>query len=126
MRRLARLLPAGLWALLALLPAAGLPFHPQAALSGGGIDGLLESAVIDRIVDGAHAVLLIGEAQTERVVPAADLPEGAAEGDWLLVRFSGGRLLEARLDPAKTEDARRRIEAKLDRLRARGRPGPKE
>jgi len=44
-----------------------------------GEDGRLE-AVVDRIVDGARAVLLVGDDETELVVPVALLPEGAGEG----------------------------------------------
>lgn len=81
-----------------------------------------EQAVIDRIVDGAHAVLLIGPEQTERVVPVASLPVGAAEGCWLRVRLRGDTFVSATWDEAATKAARQRIETKLDRLRRRGRP----
>ncbi|HHY21971.1 MAG TPA: DUF3006 family protein [Bacilli bacterium] len=37
-------------------------------------------AVLDRIVDKKYAVLLVGEAEEERVVPLSQLPQGAEEG----------------------------------------------
>jgi hypothetical protein len=80
-----------------------------------------EKAVVDRIVDGEHAVLLVGEAQAERVVPVSQLPSGAREGSWLRARFEGEVPIEAPLDPEETERARARIAGKLERLRRRGR-----
>lgn len=37
-------------------------------------------AVLDRIVDGNYAVLLVGDKEEERVVSVIQLPEGAKEG----------------------------------------------
>jgi len=81
----------------------------------------MESAVIDRIVDGRIAVLLVGEKQEQFLFPLEDLPKGAKEGSWLLVRIEEKKLLAAKLDEAKLAEAKKRIEAKLDRLRRRGR-----
>lgn len=86
-------------------------------------------AVVDRIVDGAHAVLLVDvEApvegagagggpdddgavtrEVEVVLPVALLPEGAAEGDWLR--------LDLTLDAARTQERRGSIEDRLARIR---------
>ena len=82
---------------------------------------MLEQAVVDRIVDGAHAVLLVGEGETERIVPAGLLPPGTREGMWLKVRFDGDDLVYAEIDAAATEAAKERIAEKLKQLRARGR-----
>lgn len=80
-----------------------------------------EQAVVDRIVDGIHAVLLVGEEQVERVVPASQLPQGAREGTWLKVCFDGDQLVHVEIDPGLTQAAQARIAEKMDRLRARGR-----
>jgi hypothetical protein len=80
-----------------------------------------EKAVVDRIVDGTHAVLLVGEDEEERIIPASDLPEGAKPGIWLQVRFSGDELVEASLDEEETQSVQGRIAAKLAQLRQRGR-----
>jgi predicted O-methyltransferase YrrM len=80
-----------------------------------------QKAVIDRIVDGRHAVLLVGGVETERVVPVDQLPAGAREGAWLRVRFEGDQLVEAALDPKETERARQRVGDKMAQLRARPR-----
>jgi hypothetical protein len=84
-----------------------------------------ELAVLDRIVDGEHAVLLVGDPpDRELVVPVTELPEGIREGHWLWVVISDGRLLEVIIDEEATEEARQRARAKLDELRARGRALP--
>lgn len=81
--------------------------------------------MIDRIVDGAMAVLLLGEEQTQVLVPVETLPVGSAEGLWLLIRIEDGVVIEAELDDEKTEEIRGRIQAKrallLQRMARRGR-----
>jgi prophage tail gpP-like protein len=83
-----------------------------------------EKAVIDRIVDGRHAVLIVGEDERQVVVPATSLPAAAGEGTWLRVRFDGDTLLDARIDREETERVRQRVSAKMEQLRQRGR-GPR-
>lgn len=79
-------------------------------------------AVIDRIVDGTRAVLIIGDPpEREQVIPRVQLPEGAAEGTWLRVRFEGDRLAEAEIDHDETAHSIARIREKMDYLRNRGR-----
>jgi hypothetical protein len=66
-----------------------------------------QKAVIDRIVDGEHAVLLVGEEQVEYIVPVRMLPTDTAPGTWLRVRFSDGQLVEAAVDNEETEQSKR-------------------
>ena len=80
-----------------------------------------QRAVLDRIEDGAFAVLLVGEDEEERIVPVDQLPAGVAPGSWLRVRFEGDTLQRAEVDTAGTEQAKARIAEKLERLRQRGR-----
>jgi len=82
-----------------------------------------EKAVIDRIVDGRHVVLLVGEGEVERIVGLDSLPQGVREGMWLWVRFEGERLVEAEIDREETEKAAARIKEKLEALRRRGLKG---
>ena len=79
-----------------------------------------EKAVIDRVEDGELAVLLVGDAQVERVVAISQLPSGAEPGSWLWVQFEGDQLIAARLDADETEQSRQRIAEKMKRLRERG------
>jgi len=78
-------------------------------------------AVVDRIVDGVHVVLLVGPEEEERVVPRSLLPEGVREGTWLKVRFEGDLLVWAVIDEEATKAAAERVAAKLEQLRRRGR-----
>lgn len=79
-----------------------------------------ERAVVDRIVDGTHAVLLVGDEETEQVVPAERLPATAREGTWLHVtRDDTGRIVEMEVDEAATEEAQERIASKIEQLRRR-------
>lgn len=80
-----------------------------------------EQAVIDRVEEGRFAVLLVGEAQTERVVPLDELPAGVRAGTWLRVRFESDRLVDAQIDADATRQASARIAVKMQRLRQRGR-----
>jgi hypothetical protein len=67
------------------------------------------TAVVDRIEDGLHAVLLVGPDEVELVVDATLLPEGTEEGDWLRVGFVR--------DPALTAERRAAIERRMERIR---------
>lgn len=81
----------------------------------------MEKAVVDRIVDKRHAVLLVGENEVEKIVSVDKLPAGAGEGTWLIVEFEGDELVAAEVDAEETARVRARITAKMERLRQRGR-----
>jgi hypothetical protein len=68
-----------------------------------------DAAVVDRIEDGAHAVLHVGPDEVELVVDVAILPEGTVEGDWLRIGLSA--------DPERTAARRAALEGRLDRIR---------
>ncbi len=87
-----------------------------------GLDASYEVAVLDRIVDGEHAVLIVGDPpEREVVVPADELPAEVRDGGWLRVELEGDRLHSATVDETATEEARERIREKLEALRAQGR-----
>jgi hypothetical protein len=67
------------------------------------------AAVLDRIVDGRLAVLLVGPDEVELVLELSSLPVGAAEGDWFR--------LGLRADPDLTAERRTDVEGRLARLR---------
>ena len=81
----------------------------------------MEKAVVDRIVDKRHAVLLVGESEVEKIVSVDKLPPGAGEGTWLRVEFEGDELVAAEVDAEETARVKARITAKMERLRQRGR-----
>ncbi len=79
----------------------------------------MEHAVIDRIVDGKTAVLVVGDEEKEYHYPAEKLPAGAAEGTWLTLEIVDGEIHSLALDEKQTDSARTRIQAKMDALRRR-------
>lgn len=80
----------------------------------------MEKAVVDRIVDGLHAVLLAGEFETETIVPASLLPPAAGPGTWLQVeRSEDGVIVRLSLDTNETQSVKNRVAAKLAELRRR-------
>jgi len=81
----------------------------------------MEKAVIDRIVDGKTAVILVGEDERQHHYPADKLPEGTREGTWLRVRVESGEIVSMEVDQEETDTVRRRIQEKMDKLRARDR-----
>lgn len=80
-----------------------------------------QSAVIDRIVDGSTAVLLVGEEEAQFLCPVSALPAGSKEGSWLLVIIKEGELVEASLDQAKTESVLQEVQEKRAQLLKRSR-----
>lgn len=79
-----------------------------------------EKAVIDRIVDGRNAVLLVGDTEREVVLPVEQLPEDASEGTWLRVQIEGHMITAIAVDRDETETVQRRIAEKMMLLRRRG------
>lgn len=46
-------------------------------------------AVLDRIVDGRFAVLLVGEEEEEHMIPMSEMPQGSKEGMKFNLGFIG-------------------------------------
>lgn len=53
--------------------------------------------------------------------PADKLPEGAREGTWLRVRVESGKIVAMEVYKEETDMMRRRLQEKMDKLRARDR-----
>lgn len=81
---------------------------------------MTEQAVLDRIVD-QQAVLLVGENEVEKIVPATALPRDCKPGCWLRLESDQDGKWTIQLDTAATEQATRRIADKVNRLKQRGR-----
>ena len=81
---------------------------------------MVEQAVLDRIVQ-QQAVLLVGEKEEERILPAEALPPDCKPGDWLLLQTEAGGKVTIRVNTEATEQAAQRISEKLNRLKQRGR-----
>lgn len=76
----------------------------------------MHSVVIDRF-EGDYAVLVESESKLSLQVLRQDLPEGVREGDYLKIDLQDRQVVRAERDEQATEEARQRIQAKLDRLR---------
>lgn len=76
-------------------------------------------AVIDRIEDKKHAVLILNGDGEEKVIPVGDLPDGAEEGTWLEVEFDGDDIKSITIDEKETEARSERIGNKMDQLKKR-------
>lgn len=74
-----------------------------------------DAAVVDRIEDGRHAVLLVGPEEVELVVDVALLPESTREGDWLRLGLT--------VDAELTASRRAELADRLERIRRTRRGG---
>lgn len=82
---------------------------------------MIKKAVIDQIVDGKKAVILVGEEETVHIMDVEQLPAGAKEGDWLKVEEAVEQIKVLNLDEEETKKVKERIKNKLEKLRLRGR-----
>jgi hypothetical protein len=82
-----------------------------------------DRAVVDRIVDGTTAVLLVGPDEAEAHVPASSLPDGARDGTWLVVEPDEGTVRVLEIDRELTERRAADLDARLARLREQRRGG---
>lgn len=78
-----------------------------------------DRAVIDRIVDGATAVLLVGPNEDELHLPADQLPQGADEGVWVKLDIGSVPATIVAVDQELTQNRAAAIESQLARIRAR-------
>lgn len=77
-----------------------------------------DRAVLDRIVDDATAVLLVGPNEVEVHVPADALPDGATDGTWLVLDLDGDMPRVIAIDQRRTDDQRANLENRMARIRA--------
>ncbi len=79
----------------------------------------MKKAVIDRIVAGTTAVILVGDEEIEYNIDITALPDGAKEGSHLRVEIHAGELGKVELDQAASAATRERIQQKMELLRKR-------
>lgn len=82
-----------------------------------------DRAVLDRVVDGATAVLLVGPDEWEAHVEAAALPSGAEDGTWLVVDPEASPVEILGIDEEMTARRTRDVAARMQRLREHRRGG---
>lgn len=76
----------------------------------------MDSAVIDRFEED-YAVLLVTGTNVSIQVLRQYLPKDVYKGDHLIIELRDGEIVQVERDEHATEQARLRIQAKLDRLR---------
>lgn len=76
-------------------------------------------AVLDRIVDGSHGVMLVGEKEKEYLVPFQKLPKDSKEGMWYRVSIENNEVVVLYFDEEETKNVKERIEDKMASLKAR-------
>lgn len=76
----------------------------------------MKSAIVDRF-EGHYVVLLLEGEKLPLNVLRKQLPRNTHEGDYLQVEIVDGQIVKAEPDAEATEQARERIQAKLERLR---------
>lgn len=76
-----------------------------------------DRAVIDRIVDGVTAVLLVGADEREVAVPIEVLPTGARERDWVVIDPAADPVQVLAVDSELTEQRSRQVITQLERIR---------
>jgi hypothetical protein len=74
-------------------------------------------------VDGETAVLLVGPAEEEVLLPATSLPPGATEGSWVVLDRTSTPPSVVELDAALTDARTEAFDARLERLRRDRRGG---
>jgi hypothetical protein len=76
-----------------------------------------DRAVVDRIVDGATAVLLVGPDELELHLPADALPEGATDGTWVILDREMSRPAVLGIDEELTASRAEQLQHRLGRIR---------
>ncbi|PIB54588.1 DUF3006 domain-containing protein, partial [Pseudomonas sp. 2822-17] len=77
-------------------------------------------AVIDRIVEGKHAVVLIGEDEVEKIVPIELISDNVNEGDWIEIKIDNdGNIISIEQDTQSTKGTKQRVKNKMELLRKR-------
>ena len=82
-----------------------------------------DRAVIDRIVDGHTAVLLVGGEETELLLPVGALPQGAADGTWVVLDMSTDPPTVVGIDEQLTQRRFDELSARLETIRRERRGG---
>jgi hypothetical protein len=76
-----------------------------------------DRAVVDRIVDGVTAVLLVGPNETELLLPSEQLPEDAREGTWLALDLAARPPAVIAVDHSLTEVRAADLNSRLQQIR---------
>ncbi|SDZ49216.1 Protein of unknown function [Evansella caseinilytica] len=78
-------------------------------------------AVLERIVEGRHAVFLIGDEEKEAIVPVEKLPVPFEEGEHFLLHIRDGVIDGMERNEEKTAAVKSRVQKKMKMLQNRQR-----
>jgi hypothetical protein len=95
------------------------PTEPDPTEDGRGDPVPADRGVIDRIVDGHTAVVLVGREEDELHVPVDALPEDAEPSSWVVLDLAVDPPAITGVDHDRTGARTRDVEDRLARLRAR-------
>ncbi|MDV2581992.1 DUF3006 domain-containing protein [Alkalibacillus haloalkaliphilus] len=73
--------------------------------------------VLDEIVDGQTAVILIETTKQTFHLPISQLPEGSQEGIWYDISVESDQVLKLTINKEKTKEQEEAISNRLNRLR---------
>lgn len=77
-------------------------------------------AVVDRIVDSKHIVLLVEEEEKEYLIPISSLSNHFKEGDWVTVTFDNNdEIIDIQQNETKTIERQKTIQDKMALLRSK-------
>ena len=75
--------------------------------------------VLDRIVDGKHATILVEDLQKEFVIDASRLPAGAKEGSHFQLTLIEDELTEITLDQQSEQESQEKVSNQINFLKAK-------
>lgn len=79
--------------------------------------------VLDRIVDGKHAVILVEEVGREYVLDVSRLPNNSKEGVWYDLTIEDDEIVEMRINEETQEEMEKKINNIMDKLRNKNKSG---
>lgn len=79
----------------------------------------MELYTVDKVSDGLVTLLLRRDESVQVVVPVGQLPE-VKEGDLVHISFDDGLVKSYQVDVNQTAKQKEKIEAKLDKLKRKG------
>ena len=75
--------------------------------------------VLDRIVDGKHATILVADLQKEFVIDISSLPAGSKEGSHFQLTLIGEEITDITLDTQSKQESLDKASSQINRLKAK-------
>ena len=76
-------------------------------------------AVLDRIVDGEKATILVESIGKEYVLNVSELPKGAKEGSLLDIELTNNTITTIAINHERTEEVSKKVTDQLNAIRAK-------